>query len=110
MFTFLISLHVVICIALIAFVLLQQGDGGGIAGAFGGGMAESFLGAKASKFLTKSTAVFAVLFFVICISLTMLTAKKTQSLFEDAKAAPSLEQVEQEAATAEPVVNEAQTE
>ncbi len=110
MFTFLIALHVIICLALIAFVLLQQGDGGGIAGAFGGGVAESFLGAKASKFLTKSTTVLAVLFFVICISLTMLTAKKTQSLFEDAQTASSQEQVEQSAATAEPAGDEAQTE
>ena len=110
MFTFLIALHVVVCIALIAFVLMQQGDGGGIAGAFGGGVAESFLGAKAPKFLTKSTTVFAILFFVICISLTMLTARKTQSLFEDAQTAPSQEQVEQEAATAESAGDEAQTE
>jgi preprotein translocase subunit SecG len=110
MFIFLIALHVIVCLALIAFVLLQQGDGGGIAGAFGGGMAESFLGAKASSFLTKSTTIFAVLFFVICISLTALTAKKTQSIFDDAKMAPSQQQVEESAATAESAGNEAQAE
>ena len=110
MFTILIALHVVVCFILVGLVLMQQGDGGGIAGAFGGGMAESFLGAKASKFLVRATAVFAVLFFVICISLTMLTSKKTQSLFDDTKIAPSQEQAEQEAASAESAGDEAQTE
>ena len=108
MFTILITLHVIVCVILVVLVLMQQGDGGGIAGAFGGGMAESFLGAKASKFLTKGTAVFAVLFFVICISLTILTAKKTESLFEGPEAA-NQEQVEK-AAGAEPVQDEAKEE
>ncbi len=109
MFTILIALHVVVCLILVGLVLMQQGDGGGIAGAFGGGMAESFLGAKASKFLTKGTALFAILFFVICISLTILTAKKTESLFDDTQALGQ-EQVEQEAASAEPAQDEAKEE
>jgi hypothetical protein len=47
---------------------------------------------------------------VICISLTALTAKKTQSIFDDAKMAPSQQQVEESAATAESAGNEAQAE
>ena len=82
LFSVLIALHVVVCLILVVLILLQPGEGRGLSETFGGGMAESIFGSKASAFLTKSTAMFATLFFVICISLTILTARKTQSVFE----------------------------
>jgi preprotein translocase subunit SecG len=104
MFAILLALHVIICLALIGLILLQPGEGRGLSETFGGGMAESLLGSKATSFLTKSTAVFAVLFFVVCISLTVLTAKQTQSVFEGVKTTDEVsQQLPTEEAASQPV-------
>ena len=104
MFTILLALHVIICLALIGLILLQPGEGRGLSETFGGGMAESLLGSKATSFLTKSTAVFATLFFVVCISLTILTAQRTQSVFEGMKTddTATQEQTAEETAPSQP--------
>ena len=72
MFIVLIIVHVVVSLILIALVLLQPGEGKGLSETFGGGVAESILGSKANSFLIKATAVMAAIFFVICITLTVM--------------------------------------
>ena len=57
MSTLLTILHVIVCLFLMLTVLLQQGKGGGMGGAFGGSNAGTvFGGSGASSFLVRLTA------------------------------------------------------
>ncbi len=78
MTTFLLIIHSIICVVLVAIVLMQSGRGGGLTESFAA--AESMFGAQTDSFLTKSTTVIAVVFFVTCLSLAILSSKKDQSL------------------------------
>jgi preprotein translocase subunit SecG len=71
MATFLLIVHVLICLVLIIIILLQASKGGGLSTAFGGGGGGSamFGGAGAATFLSRVTTVLAVAFFLTCISL-----------------------------------------
>jgi preprotein translocase subunit SecG len=67
--------HIVICIAIIAVVLLQSGRSAGISGAIAGG-AETFFGKNKGRtidaMLSKYTGVAAILFLITSIVLTLL--------------------------------------
>ena len=53
----LVSIHVVVSLLLMLVVLIQQGKGADLAGAFGGGGSQMAFGARsATTFLQKSTA------------------------------------------------------
>ncbi|MCS6995728.1 MAG: preprotein translocase subunit SecG [Casimicrobiaceae bacterium] len=59
--------------AIIVLVLLQQGKGADMGAAFGSGSAGSLFGSAGSaNFLSRSTAVAATVFFLVCIGLTWL--------------------------------------
>lgn len=76
----IIFLHIAVCVGLILVVLVQSGRGGGLAESFTG--AESILGTKTNAFLTKATTIFAVGFFITCLSLTFISKQRSQSLLE----------------------------
>ncbi|MDP8227209.1 preprotein translocase subunit SecG [bacterium] len=78
MYTILLIIHVIVCIALVVSVLLQSSKGGGLGGAFGGGGGDTLFGGQtASNFLKKTTRVLGVSFMVITIllALTLRTTK-----------------------------------
>jgi preprotein translocase subunit SecG len=55
-FIALIVLHVILCLCLVGFILLQNDKGGGLAGAFGGmGGSAAFSGSSTATFLTTLT-------------------------------------------------------
>ena len=71
MTAFLVVLHILVCVFLILFVLLQPGARGGVGAAFGGaGGATVFGGRGANTFLAKLTAAAAVIFMLTSISLS----------------------------------------
>jgi preprotein translocase subunit SecG len=80
MFGFVITIHVLACILLILIVMVQQGKGGGLIATLSS--AESIFGTKTNTFLIKSTSVFAVIFFITCLSLAFLSIQKNKSLIE----------------------------
>lgn len=92
----LLVLHVVLSLGIITLVLLQKGAGASAGAAFGGGGggAGSVFGATGSaNFLSKTTAIFAVGFFVNSLVLAYLAANRevqTDSVM-DALIAPSTE-------------------
>ena len=74
--TLILIFHVVVALALIAVVLLQQGKGAETGAAFGSGASSTVFGARGSaSFLTRSTAVLATLFFVTSLTLAILSGK-----------------------------------
>ena len=76
----LIFFHIIVCVGLILVVLVQAGRGGGLSQSFSG--AESIFGTKTNSFLTRSTTVFAVAFFITCLSLTFVSKQRSKSLLE----------------------------
>jgi len=71
MHTLAVVLLVIVSIALIAVVLLQQGKSAGLSGAISGGAEQLFGKQKArgiDALLVKLTVVLAVLFFVLAIA------------------------------------------
>jgi preprotein translocase subunit SecG len=89
MYIFLITIHVIVSLALIAVILLQAGKGGGMADTFGGGAAQSLFGTSTSKILTKATTVCAVTFILTSIALGFLSGQRSESLMKSAVVAPS---------------------
>jgi preprotein translocase subunit SecG len=73
MYNFILLVHVLFCLAIIALVLLQQGKGADVGAAFGSGSANSVFGSRGpASFLFKLTIFFAALFFVTSIGLTVI--------------------------------------
>ena len=81
MYFVLVTIYVVICFFLILVVLLQQGKGADIAGAFGGGSSQTAFGARgATTFLHKLTTGAFVGFVVISMLLSILEARPKSSV------------------------------
>ena len=96
MTTFLIVLHVIVSIFLIAVVLLQRGKGAEIGAVFGGGASSTVFGSRgAGNFLTKLTSISAVIFMGTSLGLSYIwTTQSADRLFDS-----SSETLEAEATT-----------
>lgn len=74
-------LYVLIAVAIIGFVLLQQGSGARAGSGFGGGASATVFGARgASNFLSKSTKWLAIAFFVISMGMAMYASKQGRAI------------------------------
>jgi preprotein translocase subunit SecG len=93
----LLFLHVFLSLGIITLVLLQKGAGASAGAAFGGGGAGSVFGASGSaNFLSKTTAIFAVGFFVNSLALAYLAANRevqTDSVIDSLFQPPVTEEV-----------------
>ena len=74
-------LYVLACFLLLLVVLLQQGKGADLAGAFGGGGSQTAFGARgATTLLHKLTTAFFTLFVLTSLSLAILQARPRGSV------------------------------
>jgi preprotein translocase subunit SecG len=81
---FLVILHIIISLFLILVVLVQQGKGADLAGAFGGGGSQTAFGARgATTLLHKLTTGFFVAFVITSLSLAILQARPRGSVMAD---------------------------
>ena len=86
----LVVLHVIVSLFLILVVLVQQGRGADLAGAFGGGGSQTAFGARgATTLLHKLTTAFFVAFVVTSLTLAILQARPRSSVMSGQKAAPT---------------------
>lgn len=77
--TAVVVVHILVSLALVGLVLLQQGKGAEAGASFGGGASQTVFGSQGSgSFLTKSTSYLAFIFFVTSISLAVLAKQKAE--------------------------------
>ena len=77
----LVVLYIFICFFLILVVLVQQGKGADIAGAFGGGGTQTAFGARgATTLLHKLTTASFIGFILLSLALTVLQARERPSV------------------------------
>lgn len=81
-----IVLHSLVCILLILIVLMQSGRGGGLTEGFAS--AENVFGTQTNALLIRISTILATVFFITCLLLAFLSAKKNQSLMAN-KIAPA---------------------
>jgi preprotein translocase subunit SecG len=72
MATVLLIIHLFVTLALIAVVLLQRSEGGGLGIGSSQGMGSFMSGRGTANLLTRATAVLGTLFFVLSLSLALL--------------------------------------
>jgi preprotein translocase subunit SecG len=75
MSTLVTFLHILVCLLLVGTVLLQQGKGGGMGGAFGGANTQTVFGSGgASGFLRRLTAIAATVFMLTSMVLAYIAS------------------------------------
>ncbi|MFO1424103.1 MAG: preprotein translocase subunit SecG [Candidatus Competibacteraceae bacterium] len=83
--TLILVAHVVIAVALIGLVLLQQGKGADAGAAFGSGASATMFGSRGSaSFLSRTTAALATAFFLTSLTLAYFSTQSSapQSVVE----------------------------
>ena len=76
MFTFLLIVQTIVATALVATILMQRSEGGGLGV---GGSSSGFMTARgAADFLTRSTAVLATIFVILAIALAAIAGVSRQ--------------------------------
>lgn len=88
MTTFLIIIHVIVCVFLIFIVLVQGGKGAEMGAAFGGSSQTLFGSRGASTFLSKLTTAMAVVFMLTSLVLA-ISASRGTSIIKQVPQAPA---------------------
>ncbi|MFO7818267.1 MAG: preprotein translocase subunit SecG [Desulfovibrionales bacterium] len=88
MHVLIILIHLIVCFALIAIVLLQTGKGASMGAMFGGAGNQTLFGQTgASTFLGKATTAAAVIFMLTSLSLAVISKSGDKSVVSDMKPA-----------------------
>lgn len=97
LYQIIIVIHILLGIGIIGLILMQQGKGADAGAAFGSGASGSVFGAQGSaSFLSRSTAIFATLFFITSLGLALLSGyqgKKTDIILDTPAAEPKISDV-----------------
>ncbi|KFZ28691.1 preprotein translocase subunit SecG [Pseudidiomarina atlantica] len=96
MYEFLLIAYLIISLVLIGFIMIQQGKGADMGASFGAGASNTVFGSSGSgNFLTRTTAIIAIVFFILSLVLGNLSSGNgdTESQFEDLSAPAMTEEV-----------------
>ena len=110
MITVILAIHLLICIAMVAVILLQRSEGGalGIGGGGGSGnpMGGLMTGRSAGNALTKITTGLAVVFFATSLGLAIMAGgERVQPVMDTAPATPAADQQQEPSGPAAPVAD-----
>ncbi len=87
MYQALLVIYLLVSIALIGFILIQQGKGADAGASFGGGASGTIFGSAGSaNFLSRTTAILAIIFFTISIVIGNINSHRNnvaQGKFDD---------------------------
>ena len=76
--TIVVVVHVIVAIAIVGLVLLQQGKGADAGASFGAGASQTVFGSSGSgNFLVRATTVAATLFFVTSLLLAVFASNQS---------------------------------
>ncbi len=76
----LLVAHLIVAVAIVILVLLQQGKGSDMGAAFGGGSSQSLFGARGSaNFLSRATSILVTVFFLSSLTLAYLYTRGGES-------------------------------
>ena len=100
--TIVVIVHIIVAVAIVGLVLLQQGKGADAGASFGSGSSQTVFGASGSgNFLTRATTIAATIFFVTSLSLAIFARENAgvsstaglpvvnETLLEEATSTPS---------------------
>jgi len=80
MYEVLLVVYLLVAVALIGMILIQQGKGADMGASFGAGASGSLFGSSGSgNFLTRTTAILAIAFFALSLTIGNLSANHTTS-------------------------------
>ncbi len=91
MHTIIVTIHILVCIGLIGFILVQHGKGAEAGAAFGSGASATVFGSRGSgSFLTQVTGILAATFFITSLTLAYfaMPTEEPKSVTEILKTAP----------------------
>ncbi|MGS2718139.1 preprotein translocase subunit SecG [Eionea flava] len=77
--TIVTVIHLLVALAIIGLILMQQGKGAEAGASFGGGASQTVFGSQGgSNFFAKATAVLAFVFFATSFGLAVIAKENTQ--------------------------------
>lgn len=79
MYQVIIVIHVLLALGIIGLIMIQQGKGADAGASFGAGASATVFGSQgAGSFLTRTTAIFATLFFTTSLGLAVIGGNQTE--------------------------------
>jgi preprotein translocase subunit SecG len=85
-YTILLIIQVIVSIGIILLILLQQGKGADAGAAFGSGASSTVFGARgSSSFFSRTTAILAVIFFSVSLTMFIMVKRAKGKATEETK-------------------------
>lgn len=106
----IIALHILVSIAIVALILLQQGKGAEVGASFGSGGSQTLFGSTGSgNFLSHTTAILVTIFFITSFGLSLLAKNKAGAGHSDEgiPSAAVIEEHNKDKEAKQPAANEA---
>lgn len=101
MHAIILTVHIIVCLMLIGFVLIQHGKGADAGAAFGGGgggggASGSLFGSQGSaSFLSRTSAVLAAIFFITSLTLAYFSVERPDKAASVTQSVPAQQEAEE---------------